>query len=82
MNYCKQCLGCGWNTGRFPRGCEAFSEMPDFCTNYITFEDRWKLEKKMERYEFNSDVIQYKRISGCSGKWIRGKRPLTSYGSV
>jgi hypothetical protein len=82
MFYCKQCLGCGWNTGRFPNGCEAFNEMPMDCRNYISFEDRWKVEKKMEKYEFKSDVLYYKRISGNGGKWVRGKRHLTSVETV
>jgi hypothetical protein len=82
MFYAKQCMGCGWNSGRFPNGCEAFTEMPTMCRNYITYEERWKIEKKMEDHEFNSDIIHYKRISSSSGKWIRGKRPLTTYGTV
>jgi hypothetical protein len=73
MFYCDQCKGCAYNTDKYNRGCECFTEVQVGCRNYITPEERVRRESAMRAYEIKHSqrpLLIYKRISGSCGKYV------------
>jgi hypothetical protein len=82
MFYCGQCKNCGWNTDKFAKGCEAYSEMPHDCSNWISLNERQKIEMKMKYYPTEQDVkrntVKFVHFGGGCGKYTN--HPLTKLG--
>ena len=73
MFYCDQCKGCAYNTDKYNRGCECFTEVQVGCRNYLSEEDRVRRENAMRAYEVRHSQrpkVVYKRISGSGGKYV------------
>ena len=81
-----QCENCGWRNEECKKGCDAFNEIPIICNNWISIEERHRVEARIKRYEQRQvevrSTINYVPLGGSCGKWMKGKKRLTSYGIV
>jgi hypothetical protein len=69
MFFNSKCRGCAYNTNRYAKGCECYTDIPIRCQNYITEEEKIMRENQIKMYNKKSE-ISYVQFSGSCGKWL------------